>query len=58
MKKSIFADLCDIADALTTYTQDCPAGPQRDTLDDLVQRLDAVIDRTIGVSEIELTAEE
>lgn len=54
MKKSIFADLCDIADTLSTYTHDFPAGPQRDKLTDLVEQLDAVIDRTVGITEIEI----
>jgi len=58
MKKSIFADLCDIADTLATYTHDFPAGPQRDKFEDLVRLLDGVIDRTIGVSEIEIAGGE
>jgi hypothetical protein len=52
MHKSIFADLCDIADTLSTYTHDFPAGPHREKLAELVERLDAVIDRTVGVVEV------
>jgi hypothetical protein len=57
MPASIFADLCDIADTLSTYTHDFPAGPQRDKFEDLVQRLDAVIERTVGVVEVTTPSE-
>jgi hypothetical protein len=52
MKPSIFSVLCDLADDLQRTARDLDAGPQRDRLEDLVQRLDAVIDRTVGVVEV------
>ena len=58
MDKSICADLCDIADTLSTYMHDVPAGPQREKLAELVQRLDGVIDRTVGITGLHLTMEE
>jgi hypothetical protein len=58
MTKSIFADLTDIADTLSSYTHDFPPGPQRDKLEDLVHRLDAVIDRTIGLEQADVPADE
>jgi uncharacterized protein YbjT (DUF2867 family) len=52
MIPSIFATLCDVADALDRSIRDLPAGPERDTLADLGRRLDAVIDRLVGVPEV------
>jgi hypothetical protein len=52
MRPSIFATLCDLADELCRYARDLPASPARDRLEGLVQRLDAVIDRTVGVVEV------
>jgi hypothetical protein len=52
MSPSIFAALCDIADALDRYVRDLPAGPERDTLASLLTRLDEVIDLTVGLPEV------
>jgi hypothetical protein len=52
MESSIFATLCDLADDFERTVRDLPSGPIRDRLEDLVQRFDAVIDRTIGVEEV------
>jgi hypothetical protein len=52
MPLSIFAALCDVADAFDTYVRDLESGPQRDYLEGLLRQLDAVIDRTIGVEEV------
>jgi hypothetical protein len=52
MIPSIFATLCAVADALDRYVRDLPAGPERDKLEDLGRRIDAVIDRMVGVPEI------
>jgi hypothetical protein len=52
MSQSIFTKLCDIADALDRVVRDLAAGPQRDTLEGLLHRLDEVIDRTVGVTEV------
>ena len=38
MIPSIFATLCDVADAFDRYVRDLPAGPERDTLEDLGRR--------------------
>jgi hypothetical protein len=48
MTHSVFSVLCDITDDLDRTLCDCPAGPMRRKLADLVQRLDAVIGRTEG----------
>jgi hypothetical protein len=58
VKASIFSDLCDVADGFERYVRDLESGPQKDTLEDLVRRLDAVIDRTVGVSEVRVGEEE
>jgi hypothetical protein len=52
MTASIFADLCDVTDALSRYTRDLASGPERDRLEDIIQRLDTVIERTVGVSDV------
>ena len=52
MIPSIFATLCDVADAFDRYVRDLPAGPERDKLEDLGRSIDAVIDRMVGVPEI------
>ena len=52
MTPSIFATLCDVADDLDRYVRDLPSGPDRDKLEDLGRRLDAVIDRMVGVTEV------
>jgi hypothetical protein len=52
MQPSIFATLCDVVDEFDCYVRDLESGPQRDKLEDLVRRLDAVIDRTVGVTEV------
>jgi hypothetical protein len=57
MKKSIFSDLCDIADAFDCYVRTLPSGIQRYQLEDLVQRLAAVIDRTIAIQELEIATD-
>jgi hypothetical protein len=52
MHASIFATLCDLTDELDRAVRDLPSGPTRDRFEDLVQRLDALIDRTVGVVEV------
>ena len=52
MSQSIFAKLCDIADALDRVVRDLESSPLRDTLAGLLHRLDEVIDRTVGVTEV------
>ena len=49
MQQSLFLTLCDICDEFDTYVRDLEPGAVRDHLESLVQRLDDVIDRTIGV---------
>lgn len=49
MPPSIFVALCDILDDFDAYVRDLPLGPDADRLGALVRRLDAVIDRTIGL---------
>jgi hypothetical protein len=49
MPPSIFVTLCDILDDFDAYVRDLPLGPDADRLGALVRRLDAVIDRTIGL---------
>ena len=46
MIPSIFATLCDVADALDRSIRDLPAGPERDTLEDLGRRHCQVVDPT------------
>jgi hypothetical protein len=58
MHASIFSTLCDIVDDLQHYVRALNAGPTRDHLEDLVQRLDVVIDRTVGVVEMHTTSGE
>jgi hypothetical protein len=52
MHASIFATLCDLTDELDRVVRDLPSGPTHDRFEDLVQRLDALIDRTVGVVEV------
>jgi hypothetical protein len=52
MIPSIVATLCAVADALDRHVRALPAGPECDTLADLGRRLDAVIDRMVGVPEV------
>jgi hypothetical protein len=52
MKASIFDALCNVVDDFEHYVHDLPSGPQRDQLEDLVRRLDGVIDRTVGLTEV------
>jgi hypothetical protein len=57
MESSIFVTLCDLTDELDRAVRDLPSGPIRDRLEDLVQRLDGVIDRTVGVVEVRPSGE-
>jgi hypothetical protein len=52
MSQSIFTTLCEIADALDRVVRDLESSPLRDTLAGLLHRLDEVIDRTVGVTEV------
>lgn len=58
MEPSIFSTLCDLADAFDRLQRDLEPGPVADRLRDLVERLDAVIDRTVGVLEVHLPADQ
>jgi hypothetical protein len=57
-RATIFEALCAINDDFAGIAMRMEPGPEKDRLEALVQRLDAVIDRTIGVHEVELHAEE
>jgi hypothetical protein len=57
-RATIFEALCAINDDVAGIAMRMEPGPEKDRLESLVQRLDAVIDRTIGVTEVELHAEE
>jgi hypothetical protein len=58
MEPSIFTTLCDLVDELDTYVRDLEPGSVRDRLAHLVQRLDSAIDRTIGLEQAGIAAEE
>jgi hypothetical protein len=57
-RATIFEALCHINDDFAGIAMRMEPGPEKDRLESLVQRLDAVIDRTIGVQEVELKADE
>lgn len=46
---SLFTTLCDICDELERTVRELDSGPYRDRLEDIVKRLDAATDRTIGL---------
>ena len=56
-RATIFEALCAINDDVAGIAMRMEPGPEKDRLEDLVRRLDAVIDRTIGVKEVEMHAE-
>jgi hypothetical protein len=58
MPHSIFVTLCDILDEFDAYVRELPLGPDADRLGALVHRLDAVIDRTIGLEQADVPADE
>lgn len=51
MTTSIFSTLCDIADGFDRVVRDLESGPLRDTLEGLLNRLDEVIDRPVGLED-------
>ena len=57
-RATIFEALCHINDDFAGIAMRMEPGPEKDRLEALVQRLDAVIDRTIGVQEVEQPAAE
>jgi hypothetical protein len=58
VKASIFSDLCDVADGFERHVRALESGPEKDRLEGLVRRLDAVIDRTVGVTDVLVGEEE
>jgi hypothetical protein len=57
-RATIFEALCAINDDFAGIAMRMESGPEKDRLEDLVRRLDEVIDRTIGVEEVEQRAED
>jgi hypothetical protein len=55
---TIFEALCQINDAFYDVAVHLKPGPEQQRLHALVKRLDEVIDRTIGMKEVEQRAEE
>jgi hypothetical protein len=51
MSKSLFVTLSDIVDELEHCIRELDSSPYRDRLEDIVRRLDSVIDRTVGITE-------
>jgi len=58
MQQYIFSQLCDICDEFDTYVRDLEPGPVRDHLSDLVQRLDDVTEKTIGLEQAGVYADD
>jgi hypothetical protein len=46
---TIFSDLCDVCNELDRAVLQLDPGPVQDAFEQLVARLDAIIDRTIGL---------
>jgi hypothetical protein len=57
-RATIFEALCAINDDFAGIMIRMEPGPEKDRMDALVRRLDEVIDRTIGVQEVERPAAE
>jgi hypothetical protein len=53
MALTIFATLCDICNDLDRAVNNLKPGAPRERLEELVKRLDAAIDRTIGLEQTE-----
>jgi hypothetical protein len=47
---SIFSELCDLCNQFERAIQALEEGPRKDHLGSLAQRLDELIDRTIGIA--------
>jgi hypothetical protein len=47
---SIFSELCDLCNQFERAIQALEDGPRKDHLGSLAQRLDELIDRTIGIA--------
>ena len=58
MEESIFSTLCDLADELSRLERAMEPGTITDRLQAIVERLDAVIDRTVGIEPCMPTHEE
>jgi hypothetical protein len=58
MERSIFATLCDLVDELERMTYRMESSPVKDQLESLLERFDAVIDRTIGLEQTAVAATE